>query len=259
MSVPNPLLWQLLKGNTRQPDSVMQGSDRPPVPNRSEQGLSILECLMAIAVIGLTAAMITPPLFIASATRVQNRRAEQAIQLAQGEVDRIAVVVAKSEHTPARLPSVVVGASDLTTLQAAAAPNAIASNLLDSVNTSCNTYREQLLPVNTVREIDVDGDCQADYYVQTFRTAGRTSQGQISSGTNKPTSFQLGVRVYSFLAKDRLLAGTLSTQPASLTITSGLGSQRTRPLAVLYTDMRWSEQSFTACDYRTTTGDCSTP
>jgi hypothetical protein len=44
----------------------------------------------------------------------------------------------------------------------------------------------------------------------------------------------MGVRVYAFAASQNLDNGQLQTQPASLRLTSGLGGQTTRPLAVQY-------------------------
>ncbi|NET10377.1 MAG: type II secretion system protein, partial [Symploca sp. SIO2B6] len=73
----------------------------------SEEGLTLLECVVAIAVIALTGAMIGPPLVMAAATRVQNRRAEQAQQLAQGEVDRIRAMVIQGNATAELLPKLV--------------------------------------------------------------------------------------------------------------------------------------------------------
>jgi type II secretory pathway pseudopilin PulG len=215
---------------------------------------------MAVAVIALTAAMITPPLFIAAATRVQNRRAEQSFQLAQGEVDRIQVLVARGDHTSSALPALSNAATNPGTgqvdLRNTQNPTTIPANVLDSVNPTCNTYRDQSLALAQVRPIDVDGDCQADFYMQVFRTAGPVSNSEFSSGGTRPTRFQLGVRVYSFLAKDQITGGGLRPDQASLVLTSGNGSQRTNPLAVVYTDIRWSERSSTACDYFTGTGDC---
>jgi type II secretory pathway pseudopilin PulG len=224
----------------------------------SEQGLSLLECVMAIAVIGLTAAMIAPPLFIAAATRVQNRRAEQAFQLAQGEVDRIQVLVSRGDHYRNVLPPISNApvSGNTVNLSNTSNPSSIPTNILDSVNPSCNTYREQVLTLAQVRPIDVDGDCQADFYLQSFTTAGVVSNAETTAGGTRPTRFQLGVRVYSFLAKDRITGGGLSPNQASLILTSGNGSQRSNPLAVVYSDMRWAERSSTACDYFTNTGDC---
>jgi len=76
-----------------------------PSNRSSESGVTLLECLIGIAVIAITATLILPPLFIASASRVQNRRAEQAFQIAQDEIDRIQTLVASGRHDPANLPA----------------------------------------------------------------------------------------------------------------------------------------------------------
>ncbi|MDX2214618.1 MAG: hypothetical protein SFY66_15110 [Oculatellaceae cyanobacterium bins.114] len=215
----------------------------------SEEGLSLLECLMAIAVIMLTAAMITPPLFIATATRVQNRRAEQALQLAQGEIDRLRVLVSQGQNTPARLP-VTVG-----TTTNPAGPAGL-SGQLKSVNPSCNTYNDEQVPATSALRIDVDGDCQFDFLMQVFRTDGSLpvseDRNNNPSALERRTDFVVGVRVYSFLAQSNL--GGLETQQASLQLTTGQGSQRRRPLAVLYSRMNWSDQSFNLCQIQRNQG-----
>lgn len=209
-----------------------------PELQSSEQGLSLLECLMAVAVIGLTAAMITPPLYLAAATRVQNRRAEQAFQLAQGEIDRIQVIVAKGQHVAVNLPQAAGGTLALVP------PPSGASSQLDSVNATCNTYNDQPLPITTALRIDVDGDCSTDFLMQTFRSTGVTSS---TDPQRRLTDFEVGVRVYAFLAQGNW--ANLQRDQASLVLTTGLGSQRTRPLSVLFNRMTWSEQSATLCRY----------
>jgi type II secretory pathway pseudopilin PulG len=208
---------------------------------------------MAIAVTGLTIAAVAPPLVIAAATRVQNRRAEQAQQVAQAEVDRVRVLVARDQHTPARLPA--VGAAATTGLSNVPAPNRT-SGLLKSVNPACNTYNDEQVDANTALLIDIDGDrtCQPDFMMQIFRDTGIVSpdddprngrQGRLSE-------FQLGVRVYSILARNNL--GRLETQAASLNLTQGQGKQRTRPLAVIYSPFSWSDRSQTICDLHQRSG-----
>jgi type II secretory pathway pseudopilin PulG len=214
-----------------------------------DEGLSLLECLMAVAVIMLTAAMITPPLFIATATRVQNRRAEQALQLAQGEVDRLRVLMSQSQNTPARLPvSVGIAANP-------PAPGGLTSQL-KSVNSSCNTYNDEQIAATAGLKVDVDGDCEMDFFMQTFRTNGVVppSENPVDNpgARSRPTDFVIGVRVYSFLAQSNL--GSLDTQQASLQLTNGQGSQRRRPLAVLYSSLNWSDQSFNLCQIQQNQG-----
>jgi prepilin-type N-terminal cleavage/methylation domain-containing protein len=210
-----------------------------------EQGLTLLECLMAIVVIGLTVAMIAPPLVIAAATRVQNRRAEQALQIAQGEVDRVRAMVAKDQHTPARLPAITNPPGG--NLQAVAAPASLYTQFRKSPG-SCGTYNGQQIPVNQTLRVDVDGDCKDDFIMQVFRTQGNTNNSEITQGTNRPSEFQMGVRVYSILADGNW--SNLQTLPASLQLTNGEGKQRSRPLAVLYTPFASSDQSDSLCFYQ---------
>ena len=213
----------------------------------SEQGLTLLECLMAVVVMGLTMAMITPPLVIAAATRVQNRQAEQAMQIAQGEVDRVRATLAREggqNITLARLPAIATVSGSLEGFSAPARPST--SSPLKSSATTCGTnYNNgEQIAANQALRVDVDGDCKADFFMQTFRTAGGAPRGSAIT----PPDFQLGVRVYSILAANS--SDPLTTKPAALQIVRGEGNRRTRPLAVLYTPFSQSDQSGSAlCSY----------
>lgn len=222
------------------------------ISQASEQGLTLLECLVAIVVIGITVVMVTPPLFIAAATRVQNQDAEKALQIAQGQIDRIRVLVSRSNQYPSNLPSVV------TSLQSTAAPTAKFGKL-KSANTSCsNPYNDEQIPSGQALPVDVDGDCQADFLVQIFRTAGTTTASETAKAAlgntqARPSDFSVGVRVYSILASGIPSSNSfsgLSTDQASLQLTSGTGRRRTSPLAVIYTPFAWSDQSDTLCGYQ---------
>jgi type II secretory pathway pseudopilin PulG len=214
----------------------------------NNQGITLVECLVAIAAIALTTAMVTPPLFIAAATRQQNQRAEQALQLAQAEVDRIRTLVEQGNHYPNKLPNFISGATDLQ-----ATPPPTPSALLKSVNSSCNTYTGQQLSVSEGLQIDINGDCQVDYMMQLFRTDGfplPSREDPANGGTGRPGEFVLGVRVYGKPAIEHQRRGNaLGTDPVSLRFTSGEGNQQTRPLAVLYTPILWSDRDFSACQF----------
>ncbi|MGJ3251101.1 MAG: type II secretion system protein [Elainellaceae cyanobacterium] len=200
-----------------------------------EAGLTLLECLVAIAVIALTGAMVGPPLLLATATRIQNQRAEQALQIGQGEVDRVRSLVERGEHTPTNLPAAVAG--NPTNLDTATTPASVVG-ALKSVSSTCSTYTGAQIPVDRALQIDVDGDCQPDFLMQVFRTRGTVSQRE-QVGRNRPGEFGLMVRVYAAIAQTNL--GNLDKEPASLRFTSGEGNQRSRPLAVLTTQITWSE------------------
>lgn len=223
----------------------------------SDRGLTIMECLVAILLIGITIAMVTPPLLIATATRVQNRRTEQALQLAQDEVDRISTLVQQGTHENRRLPAVAAGANLSTT----PAPSQVFNQLKTTrqVGSACPPgspfagaarYTNAQVPSNQALPVDVDGDCKPDFYVQVFRTAGvttSTENAKTDAQTRRPATFVLGIRVYSELAGNNLVAGRLRTEPAQLAFTSGQGRQASNPLAVVYRPMIWGEESDALC------------
>jgi type II secretory pathway pseudopilin PulG len=227
-----------------------------PNPKSSEQGLSILECLIAVAVLGLTVGLVLPPLVIASATRVQTRRAEQALQLAQGEIDRIRVLVERNRHTPDRLPAVAPAG---VSLEAVPGPGAAFNQLKSASNCASRYTNNAQIPANRALLIDVDGDCQADFMMQTFRTQGATTLSE-REDQRRPSDFHMGVRVYSITAgrvdatrQYVQLGGNLTdlqTRQANLTLTSSEGNQLRRPLAVVYTRMSWGDRDSTLCEYQ---------
>lgn len=224
---------------------------RDPSAQRAkrDQGLSLIECLVAIVVVSITLIAITPPIFFITATRVQSRKAEQALQVAQAEIDRVRAVVERGVYTDADLPAIVANVS------AVPAPTSIAG-VLKSSTVACNTYTgvtvaaTALLPVNTDLDPSNLVACQSQFLVQTFRTAG-------TPGSAVPTSgFRLGVRVYSDNPLLRQNLNGLQTAQASLRFVNGLGDQNRRPLAILYSTIVRNDTSNSLQDYRTV---CSTP
>lgn len=216
---------------------------------KNDQGLTLMECIVAIAVIALTSAMIGPPLVLAAATRLQNRRAEQAVQIAQGEIDRVRTLVSISQHQRQVLPT-VTNAADLEAVPAPA--NAI--QLLQSIDNGCSTYTGTPLAVAQVLPIDIDGDCEEDFLMQVFRDEGDISTAEDNRGNNgRPSTFNMMVRVYAASARTNLGSNALETEPASLRFTSGQGNQQERPLAVIMSEMSWSDSDGSLFCYH---GDC---
>lgn len=229
--------------------AVMRGLLRPKwsiqkQARSSEQGLTLLECLIAVAVMGLTVGLVLPPLLIASATRVQTRRAEQALQLAQGEVDRVRIIVARGDHTPANLPANI---GNTTNLEAFPAPGGALNQLKSSVNCG-NNYNGTQIAANQALRVDVNGDCQPDFLMQVFRTRGSTTRSE-SGNQDRPSEFRLGVRVYSITSiRGENFAG-LGTEQASLSLTNSERNQLNQPLAVLYTQVSWGDRDSTLCQF----------
>lgn len=207
--------------------------------------MTLIECLVAISIIALTSAMIGPPLVLAAATRLQNRRVEQSIQVAQAEIDRIRTLVSLTDYDEAGLPAI----TSATDLQDQAGPSST-FNAIDSVNASClqDPYGGEQVDLTKALPVDLDGDCEADFLVQTFRTDGtfrlpdrdnRFDEDGNNTGVARPMTFTVMVRVYAASAASNY--GSLGTEPASLQFTSGEGNQRERPLTVLTSDMSLSD------------------
>ncbi|NJO41733.1 MAG: type II secretion system protein [Cyanobacteria bacterium CRU_2_1] len=244
VSPPHPISRLML--------GLIRARGRAGKANSSQQGLTLLECLMAVAVMALTIVAVAPPLVIASATRVQTRRAEQALQVAQAEVDRIRALVVRDDHRRNKLPAVV----DVDALRTYV-PSTI-SNLVKSPDQECNIYPGTSLPSrDEAVQVDIDGDCGADFFMQVIRTEGRTSIAE-DSGQQRPSGFDLAVRVYSSVAarnpttnvESENQLNNLRADQASLSLTSGDGRQLTRPLAVLYVNISWSDSDSTLCEYQ---------
>lgn len=232
---------------------IVRSVNRQPA---SEQGLTILECLVAIMLIGLTAALLTPPLLIATASRIQNRRAEQAFQVAQAEVDRINTLVQLGRHRNAILPAVanVAGDNFANVLPPTQIAQLLATPRSSTAPCPDAAYSNQSIPTTTALPVDVDGDCKADFLMQVFRTQGLTTQlerNKPNVNDRRPAQFALGVRVYSVTARENLLSGNLARpiKAASLAISSGQGQQATHPLITIYKPISWGERSSTLCTY----------
>ena len=212
----------------------------------SERGLTLIECLVAVVVVSITLIAVTPQLFFITATRVQSRKAEQALQVAQAEVDRVRAVVERGVYANADLPAVVGSVNSVP------APTTIAAGILKSANSnaSCNTYTGATVASTSLLQVNTDIDptnaatCKSQFLVQTFRTAG-------TAGTSVPTTgFRMGVRVYSDNPLLRQNLGGLQTGQASLRMVSGLGNQNLRPLAILYSTVVRNDTSSSLQDYR---------
>ncbi|MFB2983041.1 prepilin-type N-terminal cleavage/methylation domain-containing protein [Microseira sp. BLCC-F43] len=201
--------------------------------NPSEQGLTLLECLVAIGVVAVVVTAFTPQIFLAVATQVQNRRAEQALQLAQGEVDRVRRTVERGDYNDTELPP--AGENNIRQQPAPSSAQALPANQLYSSSPS------QGVPV------DVNGDGSNDFIVQTFRNPGITR-------VNRTVAFDFGVRVYTFTSN----MGSFENPPqkaASLQLTTAAGQQQRRPLAMIYTSVAQSDNRNSLCQQRKSTGE----
>ena len=223
---------------------------------RSDQGLTLIEGLVAIVVVAITLVSITPPIFWATGTRVQNRRAEQSLQLAQGEIDRVRTLIDQGQATIDLLPP-STGAQNLRSTGVAAPTSAKDANVV-TVNPRCANRDDGKSPNSVARYVQVNtdpnpedpSDCRANFLIQTFRSIGLDGTGADTPAGVVPEGFVMGVRVYSIVAEPNLRAGKGLSEQASLKGTNGLGNQLTRPLAVQYSTIVRSNASKNLDIYR---------
>lgn len=214
----------------------------------SDHGLTLIECLVAIVVIAVTSVTIAPVIVLSVATRVQNQKAEQALLLAQGEVDRVRLIVERNStytsadlklaSSPAALLLSTTSTVPGTTITKVGPPTSLAS--------SPTWSKSDYTPIDLeAKAVDTNGDNLPDFVIQSFRGG---SPPDPTGVTDMPVAFDIGVRVYDYSAAKVNLA-TLETVPASLGFTSGEGQRGRKPLAVLYTQIINSDSPESLCKY----------
>jgi len=218
---------------------------------RRDAGLTLIEGLVAILIVSAVIIGITPMMFLSVATRIQNRRAEQALQLAHGQIDQIRVLMEQgiNESNVDEIGPQLPPSAGETNINEVGPPTGIINSLM-STNSTCNRLNNlQALSPTDVFPVDINGDCEIDFYMQTFRTnqvSARTGLGR--ENPDIPLMFRMGVRVYYRNARDRI--GELETEQASLVMTTGEGDQTKRPLASLYTVMSQGDTTQSLEGYR---------
>jgi len=194
-----------------------------------EAGLTLIECLAAIVVVGFIGAAIAPVLVISVATRVQSQKAEQALALAQSEIDFIRTLLERGGD---------LSAVPLPPIDTSVANNTVAT--ADGPSQRAADGDRYPAALADARPVDVDDDGEADFGVQVYRTT--------PSGTGDALAFSLGVRVYDIEAINNA-SGALSTEQASIGLASGQGDRTTQPLATLYSTIASGEDTQSLCTF----------
>jgi type II secretory pathway pseudopilin PulG len=238
--------------------------------SRSSEGITLLESLVAIIVLTIAVTVVTPPIFLAVATRVQNRKAEQAMNLAQKYVDRVQGIVEQGNYdlqsdndgddTGDDDRNEIPGQDDSSdNPRDIGAPTGLYDNqdgqVLDSP-ANCDNFvpfdTSDMPSAGQALRVDIDGDCEPDFFVQIFRSALEQVR------EDEVVAFPMGVRVYAWAAHnnfDGLCDPSADDNPdecpddlqnrleASLGPTQGFGDQRIQPLAVTYANIVYSEDA----------------
>lgn len=196
-------------------------------PAQGQQGLTLIECLVAIIMVGLVSSAIAPALVISVATRVQSQKAEQALEIAQSEIDRVRLLVERNTATLDNLPAAVAGVDN----------SRVAS--VDGPNYGAPIDDPAVRPTAfQTRKVSLGPDSN-QFAVQVYRTG---------DDAEVPVTFSVGVRVYDL---NTVLEGNgnLSNEPASLGLVGGVGERASRPLVALYTNITAAETGSSLCSY----------
>lgn len=227
-----------------------------------DEGLTLIEALMAIVVLTIVLGSIAIPVAITVGSRVQNRKVEQAQQIAQyfTEQTRLQMSLLSTWTYAGTTPSISSATPTLSYSPVGAIPPlpTVSYSTVASVpapTTNCNVTGPSYsvtCPSTAIFGYDLDEDALGapDFYVQTFRVS------DVRSPSNEVIGFDMGVRVYPLESLARL--GSLSTIPLSVGFSSGVGDP-TKPIATAYTSIYRSEESealvgFNSCEVIDTLG-----
>jgi hypothetical protein len=175
------------------------------------------------------------------ATRIQTRRTETAVTLAQKVLERIRLIIDTGTYTNDMLPpqarndagTSITTPGDIS--QTRPATSILTAPPCAVPETSCLAYNDNQAWWT---------DSSQEFFVQTFRTTGVQQNNQI-------VVFRMGIRVYSKVAEQDLASlRSLRTEAAPMYLTRGAGEttivtrngrnirakQSQFPLAVIYAD-----------------------
>lgn len=249
----------------------------------SVAGFTLIESLVAIIIVSITVVAISPPIFWATGTRVQNRRAEQALSIAQATIDQVRAKVERGGASVLELPAIAAADPGKRPNPEGPLPSAQWTSM-QGIIPKCNTVSglksavaavpavgaipgtpaiaadkqypnlNEYLPVDTTTS-DPSATCKPDFLVQVFRNEGICADGLCSASAlpaneRRPLAFSVGVRVYSAIAAKNGGATPLKKEKASLKGTTGTGQAGTSPLAVLYVTVAKSDSSTSLNRYR---------
>ncbi|APB34874.1 Prokaryotic N-terminal methylation motif domain protein [Gloeomargarita lithophora Alchichica-D10] len=189
-------------------------------------GFSLIEALVGVAIIGITAALIPPVVTLSVAARAQNQRVEQAVRLAQGHMDLVRLRMERG-LAGGSVATFVADVERLAPLTGGASLNDVAAPGATTLRTAafCDLDNPST-PIGPPCRVDIDGDGQADFGLQAFRIQQQTAP------SGQPLSFIFGVRVYPRAVVQGVYAGTLGTRPAQVRL--GAPEAASNPLAVQY-------------------------
>lgn len=237
-------------------------------PNlKSKSGFTLMESLMAIVVLTVLLAGIAPMLFLATATRVQARRVEQATQAARAYIDGVrngtidapnTIVVldeldTNNRFTPQRIQFADTSAPSATawtgTCTSPATPSTTNSAYPYCLNTIPTTQQPQEASSNNFSLYCVDRDPIAgcsrdshnDFVIQAYRSSTIAASSLNTDDKRRDElkrGYLLGLRVYRADAfNDNAPLLNLGESESAKQRTSGTSFNRKAPLIEITTEI----------------------
>ncbi len=228
----------------------------------SEAGFTIVESLMAIVVVAILMAGISPVLILSVATRVQARRIELGSQAARTYIDGIRAGSIPIPKNVVQLDEVDAtdnfDDSQRVNFAGVAAPSSTLPTCSTPTNGYCQNSTTPSTSTTSLYCIDRDGSgcsnsSSQDLVIQAYRSTSATTVNAANDDPDK--GYLLAVRVYRADAFSG--SGTLETMEANsskaATFTGGLGN-KTAPLVEIVTEVAPRTANFQ--DYCTRFGGC---
>lgn len=214
-----PMKWPMKQFTKERIKGRITGRSPTNQSNQStEPGLTLVECLAAIVIFSLTIVAITPPIMLAMASRVRSFHTQQAMHLAQGEIDRVRLETEEGKNNQSLSDRLPPDAGDIPPEDVEPPGSAIdcsdTNGVPDSPTQGC--------------QVDINNDDISDFVVQTFRTNTQV----FSEKNDTPVGFNMGIRVYTQGAMDN--NNELGTEAASKGL-SAASTNSAAPLVVIYT------------------------
>ncbi|MDG2990920.1 prepilin-type N-terminal cleavage/methylation domain-containing protein [Candidatus Synechococcus calcipolaris G9] len=199
-------------------------------PQNLNQGLTLVECVVAIVITNILLAALAAPLVMVTATRSQNDRINQASGLAISQVDQMRALMEQGVYQNADLPPASSVSAEL------GQPGGLSMQPPPSSVTTCTGVPATAV-TGCLRTFN-----NAEFVVQVYRGAGITAGGRI-------IAFPMQVRVYSLRTFDggNTPSADVPIPQVPATFTAS-GDSSGLPLIVLTTDVVRGDNPATLCN-----------
>lgn len=188
------------------------------------QGFTIIECLIAIIVVGLLLTATAPVLVLSAATRVQAKRVEQATQATHSFVDGV-----RSGE--------ITGPTD--TVKLSSQPTDITK-----YNWYCYNTNGAIYTYDTTNGATNPNCTGKQFYIQ----AAQIIPDSTTTSTSNTNLYRLGVRVYRAdfdFSQSMLISSNSTLKKTQASFTGGLGNKQA-PLLEMTIDVSNDKTSFNA-------------